>query len=763
MKQLITLLLLCESGVALGQPEMEWIKYYSAEQRHFSFNNVIQTQDGNWLASGDQEIVKISMDGSTLWERPLPCRWTALQSLEEMDDGVLAYLTTERPNYQVHLDPEGNLLDSVRYYFCDGPPEWCTGSGTCVLTVSPASRGRVLRAIFCDYQCVYGGCYGRYTAQFDRYGRRSSVNWPYPLATESLIADTNYRLYVEHLVDGMTVLSCFDTLQSMLWRQEFAVSGQLTHRLLMIKDTLLYFAADHVLNSRVSPFVAAISTAGNLIFANAYEFPESRSIRHLTLSSDGAVIGCGMAHSGVTDSMRIMLFRLSSTGELQWDTIYETPESAGGYAVAVNARGQIAVAGAANRNGSFYRSSFVMMTDYDPLFPIVAELHPIVSGPPLWGYRITIDQGQLSALTVRQLCPGTTARLGGMAASRFTIQLSDSNIFFNANEPVGVSQIDTIYLEHPTCSGTINWASGLISGSGAGPYSPPQAIEISSWAVDTTSTSVRYHFTVNDEQNIAVWTLSRRCGDVGFTAVASALSQGLPGPRDYWLIDSLGGVNNSYMLSHRDVYGWVSPHPETTSNSQGPQWHIRFFRATGTKEGNVIELVAESVPRIQLLFVWRSQNGGPYVLCCTQEPDPSAHLASIRLVDTDVIQGNLYRYYPEYTECNGRIVQRLDLADSATAIVTNPAEIPLAYRLSAYPNPFNPSTNLEFAHSRRERVTISVYDLLGRHVEKVYDDIVDPGVATIRFDAHHLSDGIYFAVADFASGDTQITKLVLLK
>jgi hypothetical protein len=63
-----------------------------------------------------------------------------------------------------------------------------------------------------------------------------------------------------------------------------------------------------------------------------------------------------------------------------------------------------------------------------------------------------------------------------------------------------------------------------------------------------------------------------------------------------------------------------------------------------------------------------------------------------------------------------------------------------------YPNPFNPATSMAFSLSRRERVTVSVYDVSGRRVAVLVDGYVEPGVSSVRW------DGRDDAGADAASG-----------
>jgi hypothetical protein len=72
-------------------------------------------------------------------------------------------------------------------------------------------------------------------------------------------------------------------------------------------------------------------------------------------------------------------------------------------------------------------------------------------------------------------------------------------------------------------------------------------------------------------------------------------------------------------------------------------------------------------------------------------------------------------------------------------------QIPAQFSLEQnYPNPFNPSTVIAYAVPRTSRVTISVFDLLGREVESLVDEVKGPGHYNVTWNAGRVASGAYY-------------------
>jgi hypothetical protein len=81
---------------------------------------------------------------------------------------------------------------------------------------------------------------------------------------------------------------------------------------------------------------------------------------------------------------------------------------------------------------------------------------------------------------------------------------------------------------------------------------------------------------------------------------------------------------------------------------------------------------------------------------------------------------------------------------------------------SAYPNPFNPDTRIEYYMSRRINLRLGVYNLQGEKVADLFNGIQEAGTHTAIWDATGFPSGIY-VVRMMSDGMLQTMKIVLMK
>jgi hypothetical protein len=86
-----------------------------------------------------------------------------------------------------------------------------------------------------------------------------------------------------------------------------------------------------------------------------------------------------------------------------------------------------------------------------------------------------------------------------------------------------------------------------------------------------------------------------------------------------------------------------------------------------------------------------------------------------------------------------------------------------SYSLSQnYPNPFNPSTTIRYSIPQAGRVTLKVFNVLGKEISTLVNEEKNQGSYEVKFDASQLASGIYFYQIESGSF-RQVNKMLLLK
>ncbi len=85
-----------------------------------------------------------------------------------------------------------------------------------------------------------------------------------------------------------------------------------------------------------------------------------------------------------------------------------------------------------------------------------------------------------------------------------------------------------------------------------------------------------------------------------------------------------------------------------------------------------------------------------------------------------------------------------------------------SYNLVSSPNPFNPTTNISFTLPEASLVRLAVYDILGREVAQLVNEMKGKGKHTVIFNGNNLASGIYLCRLEVGK-DVAIKKLLLTK
>jgi hypothetical protein len=141
-------------------------------------------------------------------------------------------------------------------------------------------------------------------------------------------------------------------------------------------------------------------------------------------------------------------------------------------------------------------------------------------------------------------------------------------------------------------------------------------------------------------------------------------------------------------------------------------------------------------------------------------------VAEVQLQETIAIPNGAKTAEVQVRNVKGDLIGILDSVDVSqllTDVDIKTPTFPLEYYLAPnYPNPFNPTTTISISVPIRGFVSLKVYDLLGRQVADLINQILAPGTYQTSFDGSHLTSGVYFYRLE-AGIFRETKKLILLK
>jgi hypothetical protein len=94
---------------------------------------------------------------------------------------------------------------------------------------------------------------------------------------------------------------------------------------------------------------------------------------------------------------------------------------------------------------------------------------------------------------------------------------------------------------------------------------------------------------------------------------------------------------------------------------------------------------------------------------------------------------------------------------SVQSTKTKPSDFSLSQN---FPNPFNPSTSIEFSLPQMEFITLEVRNILGQRIATLISKVMPPGSHVIKFDGSGLPTGTYYCI--LRTKNSLITKPMLL-
>ena len=223
----------------------------------------------------------------------------------------------------------------------------------------------------------------------------------------------------------------------------------------------------------------------------------------------------------------------------------------------------------------------------------------------------------------------------------------------------------------------------------------------------------------------STWTQSwaGNCGDDGYNYIGTKIR-----------IDSNANVyfSGTYRYDEGDSQDLLL----AKLNSSGTlQWLTLFDGSYGSGADNCAAMTADALGNIYLGGTTRA----------------SLFLTSPDYLDMEIVKYNVGGSFPSQASHMERGSQNEEQF---------PKEIDISQN---YPNPFNPDTKIRFTLPEQGRITLKIYDVLGKEVKTLIAGVnYEKGSHEVVLDASGLSSGMYFYRIFSSNSDAPIAKKMLL-
>lgn len=138
-------------------------------------------------------------------------------------------------------------------------------------------------------------------------------------------------------------------------------------------------------------------------------------------------------------------------------------------------------------------------------------------------------------------------------------------------------------------------------------------------------------------------------------------------------------------------------------------------------------------------------------------------VAGIGYNTTGYISACLFQDPRYFSGTFGPVLRSLLQYSTITDVRNLSVEVPGDFALMQnFPNPFNPVTSIRFSIPRQVNVSLKIYDILGREVTTLVNEVKQAGTYEITWDASSVASGVYFY--RFIAGEFRdVRKMMVLK
>ncbi len=427
----------------------------------------------------------------------------------------------------------------------------------------------------------------------------------------------------------------------------------------------------------------------------------------------------------------------------------------------------------------------------------------VINGPPIAGNPSLLATTSASSLSFGGSSAGQTIPGSVPSLNNLTI-----------NNPAGVALSDSLVV-----NGTLTLANGALStnsntltvaGSGA-------VARTSGWVIGALarsySSSGSKIFDIGTANGYSPVTVNATAGSfptsTPFTASATqSAGPGAPGTnvlQRYWTLTngSVSTADLTFQYLASDVVGTEAAYTVARRNPLTSTWEIQGgivdpvnHRATisGIGSFSLWTLGESGALPVQLAaFTGSVANGANANLSWTMESETNIYGFFVErrsgretafLAVSDLIAGagtsldvhqyawtdqnlkpSTYRYRLRLVDLNGDVSYSNEIVLTISALTGVDGETaPRVFSLQQnYPNPFNPSTVIKFSVERAEHATLTVYNMMGQEMAKLFDGVAEPGhYYRAQFDGSRLPSGLYY-YRIITDSRTDVKKLLFLK
>ena len=376
-------------------------------------------------------------------------------------------------------------------------------------------------------------------------------------------------------------------------------------------------------------------------------------------------------------------------------------------------------------------------------------------------HAIDLNGGSITmgASSTLQLGTNSQGRVFGGSFTH-TVPAALSTKVFPFGTATDRRRITVQYTTAPTSGGTLNgtYANSLAPNQDFSLVSPVGVTAPFYWTLDAGGglSGGSYNFTVVADNVLGVNNASQLRIVKRPTGGSQWNSDGI------FAGSSLSG--NTVTITYNSMSGFSEFSIGSDPNDNPLPVELASFRGTVTPRGVALSWVTASEKNNAGFMLMRN---GSVIASYQFSPElrgkgTTTSVTNYAFLDANVETGQTYTYQLRSVDFDGSVH---DYAQRVTVEVREPIQPPVfTYNLEQnYPNPFNPTTNIRYSIRDAGLVTLKVYDLLGREVATLVNQVQQPGNYQVTFDASRLtSSGMY--IYRLQSGSfTRTMKMLLVK